>query len=127
MNILVIDDDQDDIAIFCEAFHEIFPHSNCYSRNDCVDIEQALQGLPTLDVIFLDGHIFPVSSRECLLVLKKVLDSKRTKIVIHTGSVSPTEVNELLALGASAITYKASSYEKLKELLATTLADYGNQ
>jgi CheY-like chemotaxis protein len=126
MNILVIDDDQDDIAIFCEAFHEIFPHSNCYSRNDCVDIEQVLQELPTLDVIFLDGHIFPVSSQECLPVLKKLLDSKRTKIVIHTGSVSPTEANELLALGASSITYKASSYEKLKELLATTLADYAD-
>jgi DNA-binding NarL/FixJ family response regulator len=102
----------------------MFPHSNCYSRNDCVNIEQVLQGLPVLDVIFLDGHIFPVSSHQCLPVLKKVLDSKRTKIVIHTGSVSPTEANELLALGASAITYKASSYEKLKELLANTLADY---
>ncbi|MCD9014171.1 helix-turn-helix domain-containing protein [Parachryseolinea silvisoli] len=126
MNILVIDDDPDDIAIFCEAFHEMFPHSNCYSRNDCVDIEQVLQGLPTLDVIFLDGHIFPISSQECLPALKKVLDSKRTKIVIHTGSVSPTEANELLALGASSITYKASSYEQLKELLATTLADYAD-
>jgi CheY-like chemotaxis protein len=126
MNILVIDDDPDDIAIFCEAFHEMFPHSSCYSRNDCVDIEQVLQGLPTLDVIFLDGHIFPISSQECLPALKKVLDSKRTKIVIHTGSVSPTEANELLALGASSITYKASSYEQLKELLATTLADYAD-
>jgi CheY-like chemotaxis protein len=126
MNILVIDDDPDDIAIFCEAFHEMFPHSSCYSRNDCVDIEQVLQGLPTLDVIFLDGHIFPISSQECLPALKKVLDSKRTKIVIHTGSVSPTEANELLALGASAITYKASSFEQLKELLATTLADYAD-
>ncbi|MBT1707893.1 hypothetical protein KK062_06660 [Fulvivirgaceae bacterium PWU5] len=127
MNILIIDDDQDDVAVFCEAFHEVFPHSTCYSRNDCVNIEQVLQGLPALDVIFLDGHIFPVSSQECLPVLKKVLDPKRTKVIIHTGSVSPTEADELLALGASAITYKASSYAKLKELLATTLADYADQ
>jgi DNA-binding NtrC family response regulator len=126
MNILVIDDDSDDIAIFCEAFHEMFPHSTCYSRNDCVNIEQVLQGLPTLDVIFLDGHIFPVSSHECLPVLTKVLDPKRTKVIIHTGSVSPTEADELLALGASSITYKATSYEKLKALLATTLADYAD-
>jgi DNA-binding NarL/FixJ family response regulator len=126
MNILVIDDDQDDIAIFCEAFHEVFPHSTCYTRNDCVNIEQVLQELPTLDVIFLDGHVFPVSSQECLPMLKKVLGPKRTKVIIHTGSVSPTEADALLELGASSITYKATSYEMLKELLASTLSGYAD-
>lgn len=126
MNILVIDDDQDDIAILCEAFHEVFPHSTCYTRNDCVNIEQVLQELPTLDVIFLDGHVFPVSSQECLPMLKKVLGPKRTKVIIHTGSVSPTEADALLELGASSITYKATSYEMLKELLASTLSGYAD-
>ena len=127
MNVLIIDDDSDDIAIFCEAFHEVFPRATCNVLNHCVNIEQVLKELPAQDVIFLDGHIHPISSQECLSILTKIIDPKHTRIIINTGSVSPTEADGLLALGASSIIYKASSYEKLKEIIAITLADYAHE
>jgi response regulator of citrate/malate metabolism len=121
MRLLIIDDDHEDIELFREAVSEIFPHAICASRKSCSDIEAFLKESATLDLIFLDGHLATESGLDCLKKLKTIID-EQTKIVIHSGSLSPSELADFKIAGVDEILIKASSYELLKSNLKGLLS-----
>jgi response regulator of citrate/malate metabolism len=121
MRLLIIDDDYEDIELFREAVSEIFPHAVLASRKSCSDIEACVEELRNQDIIFLDGHLATESGLECLKKLKTVLKDE-TKIVIHSGSLSPSELEDFKIAGVDEILIKASSYALLKSNLKELLS-----
>ncbi|RAW02006.1 response regulator [Pseudochryseolinea flava] len=123
MIIMMIDDDPDDRLLFCDAVAELFPEATCVTPHTYSDIRRNL-AQTTPDIIFLDGHILPVSCKECLDLIKKLTDRTQTKLVIHSGSLSPNELKEFDRLGVDRIVIKASSYRELKENICNVIEEY---
>jgi CheY-like chemotaxis protein len=117
MNILIIDDDSEDIELFCEALYEVLPEAVCHHKDSCRDIDLFLKEHTGFDLIFIDGHMQPMTGRECYIKLSGLVNSSTTKIVIYTGSLSPLEKEEFKSLGVYAIMQKAPSFEMMKNNL----------
>lgn len=117
MHILIIDDDKDDTDMFCEVLKELLPDAKCSVSHTCSKIKQTIEKLGIPDIIFMDGHMYPMNGKECLIELNSFLDRSRTKIVIHSGSINEIEGTELKKLGIDHILIKADSYEGWKSNL----------
>lgn len=123
MNLLIIDDDPDDTTLFCDAINDLYPLAHCSGVNSAADIQEVVARILP-DIIFLDGHMFPVSGKECLLKLNSFIDRTRIKIVIHSGSLSPTEIDEFKEVGIDDILVKAPSYNQMLEDLKGIIKKY---
>lgn len=121
MTILFIDDDREDVEMFCEVIREINPGANCIALFDCSKLEEYLSGIPTPDFIFLDGFMFPIDGKECLKRLKNVINSERTKIYIHSGSINRAEEQLFHSLGVSGVLRKGASYKEIRETLSKAM------
>ena len=123
MNILLIDDDVEDTGLFCKAMRELFPEATCIAVNNFSNISDTVTAAPP-DIIFMDGHMYPVSGKECLAQLNQLVDRSQVKIIIHSGTLSPAEMNEFATLGVDDIMFKPSSYKILKSNIMNILAKY---
>src|SRR5688572_468976 len=105
MNVLIIDDDTEDTSLFCDAFNELFPEAHCTGIGSCENIQDTLNEVQP-DIIFMDGHMIPLSGKECLKKINNLIDRKRIKIIIHSGSLSPNELNEFKEVGVDDVLIK---------------------
>src|SRR5688572_7918660 len=86
--VLIVDDDEDDRDLFCEALNQVSPFITCImARNG----EEALHGLklncfPKPDLIFLDLNMPRVNGIQCLTELKKDTALRAIPVVICTTS-----------------------------------------
>lgn len=126
MNVLIIDDDPEDTALFCEALHELLPEAIFQAINSCKNLSENVQAFNP-DIIFLDGHLNPMCGKECLLLLSDVIDRNRTKIIIHSGSLSPMELHEFQEGNVDEIIFKTGSYQKLKDNILYVMNKYMRQ
>jgi response regulator of citrate/malate metabolism len=122
MTVLIIDDDAEDTEMFCEALTELFPEAICHTANSCEKIAATLDNFKP-DIIFMDGHMFPTNGAECLKKLNELVDRGRVKIIVHSGSLSPAELNGFTAVGVDDVLIKASSYKEIKSNLVRILVD----
>src|ERR1051325_6271990 len=95
INVLVIDDDQDDAALLKEAIHELYPEAICNTVGTCENIHEHINGKTLVDIIFLDGHLYPVDCESCIKNIFEIVDRTKTKVIIYSGSLSPKETNSL--------------------------------
>ncbi len=86
--ILIVDDDKDDIDLFCEAIGEIDPGAVCHIANACEEALEKLRsgadGLP--DLIFLDLNMPGMDGRACLGELKGDAKVRDIPVIIYTTS-----------------------------------------
>jgi CheY-like chemotaxis protein len=69
--LLIVDDDPDDIQLFCEAVSEINNTFHCYSAANGEDALQLLKGaIVKPDFIFLDLNMPRMGGKQCLVQLK---------------------------------------------------------
>lgn len=122
MTALIIDDNAEDIALFCEAFQEIFPQETCHTASSCEKIKETLDRT-TPDIIFMDGHFFPTSARDCLRKLHELTNRASVKIVLHSGSLSPADLKDFSAIGVDHVLIKPSSFSELKSNLVSVIVD----
>jgi DNA-binding response OmpR family regulator len=122
MTVLIIDDDPEDTSLFAEALNELYPNSICIISHSCEDIQASMNKIGEVDIIFLDGHMYPVGGKTCLTQLIKIVDHAKTQIVIYSGSLSPAEKIELEKIGADHILIKPPNYKLLKSSIGEILA-----
>jgi DNA-binding NarL/FixJ family response regulator len=124
MEILIIDDDPDDTSFFCEVVKEIMPSVRCVVENNYAEADLTFQQCETIPkLIFIDGLMFPVSGKDCLIQVKaKISNILGTKIIIYSGYVGPEQVTEFLSLGADDVKVKANNFESLKTYLTEMLS-----
>lgn len=118
MNVLIIDDDEEDKELFCEALQLVAPNYNCLTATTC---EEAITLLENTDIIpkfiFIDMHINGVSGIECLRSIKSVNNIATATIIMYTGIMSPADRDECFALGANEILIKPANFSLLGRAL----------
>jgi DNA-binding NarL/FixJ family response regulator len=124
MTVLIIDDDPEDTSLFREALNELYPHAVCIIAHTCKNIQVSMKNIGEVDIIFIDGHMYPIPGNACLEQLIKIVDRSKTKLVVYSGGVSPTERLELEKIGADHILIKATSYDLLKSSIGEILASH---
>jgi DNA-binding response OmpR family regulator len=124
MTILIIDDDPDDTSLFCEAVSDLDPNATCIVAHSCENIQASIETINEVDIIFVDGHMYPIGGKACLEKLMKFVDRSRTKIIVYTGSLSPAEKIELEEIGADHILIKTASYQELKSNIGEILENH---
>jgi DNA-binding response OmpR family regulator len=124
MTILMIDDDLEDISLFCEALKELNPNAVCIVAHTCENIQASMERIGEVDIIFLDAHMYPVEGKSCLAQVVKIVDHSKTKIVIYSGPLSPMEQLELEKIGVDYILIKAPDYNLLKSGISEILANH---
>src|SRR5687768_1909531 len=122
--ILMVDDDPDDRAFFCEAVNEIDPAVICY------DVENGRAALKLLqtkelkpDIIFLDINMPVMNGWECIQELKKDTRYSDIKVIMYSTSNNEFDIRKAMSLGAMCLFTKPDDYKMIKEILASIIAN----
>lgn len=121
MHILILDDDADDLFLFCKALREVLPEANCVEARNFVELVEVAKNMPSPEVIFIDMHMSPMSGAECLLEIRKTFDVLNSKIVVYSGVVNPNEAETFRALGVDAMLAKGTDYKEMKANIGNLL------
>ena len=125
--VLIVDDDEDDRDLFCDAVNIVDPSIECImARNG----EEALEGLksrilPTPDVIFLDLNMPRLNGMQCLKALKKDRLFEQIPIVIYTTSKLKEDKKAAMQAGAAGFITKPTSLTELCEAITGILTEQG--
>jgi len=114
--ILLIDDDEDEYAIFKEALAE------AQLTVECITVgcsKSALRVLETLipDFIFVDYNMPAVNGVDCIREIKKIKAASHVPIVIFSTAMNDSIEQSAKASGASACIRKTDSISKLSSTL----------
>ena len=101
--IMIVDDDDDDRAIFCDVIHQLYPEAACLQlENGCKALEFLHNNKNRQpDVLFLDLNMPKLNGKQCLIEIKKSNFLSKIPVVIYTTSKLPKDEDELTALGAT--------------------------
>jgi CheY-like chemotaxis protein len=115
MNLLIVDDDEDDRDLFCDAVSVVDPDISCIMARNGEEALNALKSdhLPRPDLIFLDLNMPRVNGVQCLREIKKHPVLHRIPVVIYTTSKLKEDKEITRKLGAIHFITKPSSLREL--------------
>ena len=120
--LLIVDDDPDDIQLFCEAVAEINGTFPCISAGNG---EEALQLLKATivkpDFIFLDLNMPRMNGKQLLVQLKSDPQFASILVIIYSTSKIKQDVEDSLRMGAVAFITKPNKFEYLVEAISHVL------
>jgi CheY-like chemotaxis protein len=117
MTILNVDDDLEDIEIFCDAVREIDPSVICLVAKSADEALQILNSdieLPAY--IFLDINMPKVDGNECLREIKKDTRLNRIPVIMYSTYSRKTDIETYRSLDAGFLIKQNSYYELVEEL-----------
>src|SRR5687767_14788886 len=90
MLVLAVDDDSDDLELFCDAVREIDPSVSLISaRNGDEALNYLLNEAVTFpDYIFLDINMPRVDGRTCLSTIRQNKLTKNISVIMYSTSLS---------------------------------------
>jgi CheY-like chemotaxis protein len=127
IHVLIVDDDEDDRDLFCDAVNVVDPSIKCLmARNG----EEALCGLknnsfPRPTVIFLDLNMPRLNGKQCLVALKQDSSLQDIPVVIFTTSKLKEDKDETKRLGAADFVTKPTTHRELCGAISYVLAKHG--
>lgn len=120
--LLIIDDDTDDVQIFCEAVQEIDETIQCFSEsNGEAGLQLLKDGTVRPDFIFLDLNMPRMSGKQFLIQLKKVPSLEHIPVIVYTTTRREEDAEEMYELGAVYFLTKPVKFEALKKAIADIL------
>ena len=120
MKIIYIDDDPDEVLIFCDAIREINSSIDCSGLTDSrLALRQLEENTPP-EIIFLDFNMPGMSGEECLVKIRSFAHLEAVPVVIYSTGVGDFEEQRLLKKGASMIVKKHRSIHDFKEFFLRT-------
>src|SRR6188768_2922377 len=113
--VLIIDEDDEDSELFCEAVGHISKEIDCLHATDG---EKALELLTVdkgilPDFIFLDLNMPRLKRKECLAEIKKRNHIKEIPVIIYSTSGSRHDKEETKLLGAADFLRKPNEFKLL--------------
>jgi len=122
----LVDDDNDDLDLFCEAVHAIDDSIVCVRSNDSNAALKAFKGfdVPLPDLIFLDLNMPLVDGRQFLSEIKTLRPYAHVPVIIYSTSSHPKDIEETRQLGASSFLTKPYSLDELVAGLSEILSEY---
>lgn len=126
LTFLIVDDDPDDVDLFCEAVKEIEKAWECLAVNNGEEALDKLRerAIPMPDIIFLDLNMPLMDGRACLRELKKDRALREIPVIIYTTSARRRDRDETRALGADHFLTKPTSLSKLREAIENIIKEY---
>lgn len=125
MTILLVDDDEDDRALFVEATKELDNTIVCLSASDGMEALAYLQDgrneVP--DFIFLDLRMPGLSGEETLTEIKKDPRLSPVPVIVYTTSRDVQESKRLKELGAAHFTTKPVSEDEVYYIVSFVLGE----
>lgn len=122
--IMIVDDDEDDIEIFCEAVKQLHKDNECVSASNGEDALHKLsrenERLP--DFIFLDLNMPRLNGKQCLTRLKLNTRLRDIPVIIYSTSKLEEDIEEAKQLGAVHFLTKPSKIKDLQNAIALILA-----
>lgn len=120
--IMIVDDDPDDRAFFCEALSEVDASIECISVKGGEEALQHLEkseGVP--DYIFLDLNMPRMNGKQCLKHIKSNANLSSIPVIIYTTSKSKEDIEETKCLGAVYFLTKPNKFSDLKQAIKDIL------
>ena len=123
--ILYADDDLDDRGLFCDALMEIDPSIVCFYAQNGIEVFTILDDIsrPKPNLIFLDINMPAMNGWECLVALKNNDRYKDIPVLIYSTSSHQRDADVAIDLGALCFFTKPNSFEELKSILQTIVAN----
>jgi CheY-like chemotaxis protein len=113
MIILIVDDDAEDLELFCQAVAEIDPSISCLEAYNGLEALKLLKRESMLpDYIFLDINMPLMNGRRCLEEIKKNETYRHIPVVIYSTTRDPKQIKEYKDMGADFLS-KPNSFEEL--------------
>jgi CheY-like chemotaxis protein len=120
IKILLIDDDYDDRAFFCEALDEAAPDIRCYTSADAREALRQLDNkeIEMPDLLFLDINMRGMSGWQCLSILKEHGAYTHIPVIMYSTSSNTEDIEKAYRLGALCFFTKPYSFKDLRKSLA---------
>ena len=114
MTVLNIDDDPDDLDIFCEVIESIDPKMKCLTAQSTDAAMQLLDEIDAPDYIFIDVNMPIKNGKECLKEIRRRPKLSKVPVVILSTSKNIPDRNEYEKFGATFLV-KVPTYLDLVE------------
>ena len=113
--ILIVDDDEDDRELFCEAVNEISKDIHCIHAENGVAALELLNAEKEFvpDYIFMDLNMPRLNGKQCLQEIKKIQHVKNVPVIIYSTSNLLHDKEETRTLGAADFLHKPSEFRLL--------------
>ena len=122
--ILIIDDDPDDVQIFCEAVREIDKKIHCFIAYNGEEGLLLLQNeMVKPDFIFLDINMPRMNGKACLTQIKNNLYLAHIPVIMYTTSKLKSDTEETMHLGEYAFLTKPNKFDDLVKILSIILKE----
>lgn len=118
MVVLIVDDDPDDIEVFCDALADVDPTIICVRSSGgqwAIDIMNA-GAVP--DIIVLDINMPKLSGKQTLIEVRKNPAFEHVKIYMFSTTLNSKEIEECKVLGATAFFAKPNTFQDMKSVVA---------
>jgi CheY-like chemotaxis protein len=111
--ILIVDDDEDDCNVFCEAVKMVDSRVICEMVHSTKNALNLLNSEYTPDYIFLDLNMPGPDGNMCLSEIRKIKGLLSTSVIIYTTSKREDDRTRTKQLGANYFMTKPSSLAEL--------------
>ena len=119
ITLLIVDDDPDDLWLFCEAVYEINKASRCITACNGKEALQLLQNaIIKPDFIFMDLNLPFMNGKECLTELKKNSEFSDIPVIIYSTSKLQKDIDEVYKLGAAHFLSKPNSFRDIVKVVS---------
>jgi CheY-like chemotaxis protein len=118
MLVLAVDDDDDDLELFCDTVKAVESSANVIiARHGDEALDYLLKEAVTMpDIIFLDINMPKRNGRDCLKMIKAERQTKYIPVVMYSTTLSPEDKALFDSLGARFMTKSASYTESIEVL-----------
>jgi CheY-like chemotaxis protein len=121
MLILNVDDDHDNLDMFCEAVKEISPSINCVKVSSAAEALKLLHESDQLpSYIFLDLNMPLMDGKACLKHIKRDIRLSDITVYMFSSAPNPNDIEECRRLGADFLK-KEFSHKRLVDSLKKVL------
>lgn len=120
---MIVDDDNDDVELFCEALKEVDHNIECICSTNGEEALNKLNAENALlpDFIFLDLNMPRLNGKQCLRKLKNNQKLRDIPVIIYSTSKLKEDVEETKQLGAASFLTKPNKINDLRNAIASIL------
>jgi CheY-like chemotaxis protein len=118
---LLVDDDEDDTSMFCEAIAAIDPALVCYTAENGIEALEILKDNKSVkpELIYMDINMPVMDGWECLTMLKQDEQLKDIPVIVYSTSSRKQDALKAFSLGALCFFTKPDQFKDLKKVLKT--------
>jgi CheY-like chemotaxis protein len=124
-HLFLIENDQDDVDIFCMALSQVDPTVNCHIvRNGVEATEYLLSGKQLPDLIFLDVNMPVMNGMEFMKWRQQHAQLHQIPVYVYTTTNNPLTATVMNNLGAAKFITKPNKLEEVVRVIREVIAEF---